>query len=1016
MSGSLDSGGLRPISRKTTPPAQGAAVVERPRVQALLSRLVEQGPLTCVYASAGSGKTTAIRTFADGWHGEVAWLTLDGTEAASGRFLIYLEEAIKRAVPTVSGLVAAAAASNVPHGEIAGMLAEAHDDVPLLIVLDNAERLVGQSDSLHVLGSFIRYLPPTTRLVIACRTELDFLHELRDVHDIGELGEEDLSFTVTEAEAALRALGHSDVDAVEAIVETNGWVTGVLFEAWRSHDHVVGMGGESDPLFGYLSVQITSQMSEVDRDFLTATALLAEVTPFRAQMLGVTDAAERMRSLRQQRLPVSWDADGLLMRCHNRFRDYLVTLFERRPEGEVSERRKAYAALLVSEDRAEVAIEEYFRAGEPRLARPLVESLAVGVIERGDYDLVDSWLARLDATEPIHESDLVTAQLMLALSREDFARGIALVDELGRANRLIEMAREGTRVACLMAWSLLHAGRIDEIHQILDVTAPGPDKEAVRYAVGLADGSWPRDEVAPVGTEASPLGALVARTHCDRGRAGLVAVLSESPWGQSAAMPWRAQALLNLGRLDESYELFQRLMSRASPSPWVLGILAPQVTSAAGEHDRAWTLLHEGRDLLRRTGSEMFVAFGHLVEAQLHLELDNDTNACRQAVARARATPIIDRYALLAERANLLEAHALLRDGDNAAAEQLLAQTVPSALAAGRYFELDAGAVHWAEAAWRVGKVEEADAAAEIAMQVASLRGTNYNILQALSEFTDVLTRQLDAGGDGSAHWRELGRALSLVGAVGDVASSIARADGNQVELLEFGDVRLRHNGVDVTPKLTKSLELMAYLTQHPGPARRSDVLIALFDGRRDESATAYLRQASLRLRQAVPDLVEVDRALGQMRINPALTVVSESQQLTQILAKSASQRGAERLALLKQALAIVARGEYLPGLPSAWVGERRAQLGALLRDAGYEASEIALSIGDLSAADDFAAKAIEADPYREAAWRVRMRVAVELGDHDRALRLYGACAKLLAELGVRPEVATTNLASYARR
>lgn len=1008
---------VRPIGRKTTPPVPPTTVVARPRVDKLLLRLVEQVPLTCVYASAGSGKTTALRSLADRWPGPAAWLTLDMTDNVSGRLLVYLEEALKRAVPTISGLVSAAASGGVPHGEIAGMLAEALGDLPLLIVIDNGERLESSGQSLQVLTSFIRYLPPSAHLVIASRSELNFHHELYEVRDIGEVGEEDLSFTVSEARAALTALGGATVDAVEAVVETNGWVTGVLFEAWRSHDHVVGRGGESDPLFGYLAVHIMSQMNERDRDFLVSTAFLSEVTPYRAQMLGIRDATERLRSLHQRRLPVSWSTDGMGMRCHNRFREYLVALFERRSDTDVAEARRLYGSLLVSEGRVEEAIEEFFRAGDATAALPLVENLAIPVIERGDFDLADAWLTRLAEVRPLREPRLVAAQLMLAVSREDFARGIQVIDELASAGVLTGLAKGDSRAASLMGWCLLHAGRIPEIHDILAVTSVGAERDAVRYAVGLADGSWAIAEPAPRELSGSPLAALVARSHCDRGLPCLVAASPESPWAENAAMPWRAEALLNLGQLDESYELYQRLISRSAPSPWVVGILGPQVAAAVGEHDRAWALLHEGRSSLARTGSAMFLAFSHLIEAQLHLDIARDTAACRLAIGRVRAMPILAVYAGLAEQADFLMAHAHLLDGLDAEAAALLSQSVTSAIAAGRYAHVDTAAVHWAEACWRLGQVDESAAATATALRVATLRGTNFGLLRELADFTDVLSRHLDSAAPDLEQWRELGRALSLVAAVGE-AGPVAHTDpGQRVDVVEFGSLRLRFNGVDVTPKLTKSMELLAFLAQHQGaPVRRAEVLSALFEGRKDESATAYLRQSSLRLRQAVPNLVEIDRGQGLMWLHPAFGVMTESQRLTQVLARSASRRGLERLALLNEALALVGQGDYLPGLSSAWAVERRAHLGTLLRDAEYEAAEIALSAGDLAAADSFAARAIASDPYREAAWRVRMRVAIDRGDADRALRLYRACAKLLAELGVRPEATTTNLVSYARR
>ena len=70
----------------------------------------------------------------------------------------------------------------------------------------------------------------------------------------------DLTFTAGEAADALAEIGKGEADAASAVEATGGWVTGVLFEAWRSAEHVPGMGGEADPLHGYLSAQMLAEL------------------------------------------------------------------------------------------------------------------------------------------------------------------------------------------------------------------------------------------------------------------------------------------------------------------------------------------------------------------------------------------------------------------------------------------------------------------------------------------------------------------------------------------------------------------------------------------------------------------------------------------------------------------------------------------------------------------------------------------------------------------------------------
>ena len=71
----------------------------------------------------------------------MAWLTLDATDAAPGRLVTYLEAALTRRAPHVDGVGTGALARRIPHAEAAGLLSEAVGGTPLLLVVDELERL-----------------------------------------------------------------------------------------------------------------------------------------------------------------------------------------------------------------------------------------------------------------------------------------------------------------------------------------------------------------------------------------------------------------------------------------------------------------------------------------------------------------------------------------------------------------------------------------------------------------------------------------------------------------------------------------------------------------------------------------------------------------------------------------------------------------------------------------------------------------------------------------------------------
>ena len=327
----------------------------------------------------------------------VAWLTLDRTEAAPGGSSPTSRPRSRRRAH-VAG-VATGARRRLPLAEAAGLLAEAIGETPLLLVLDELERLADAPDALAVLGAVVRYAPPTMR--IGARESARAGHRRRDRGDarpVAAVGEADLAFTAGEAARALADLGRPEVDPIAAVQATGGWVAGVLFEAWRSEDHVAGLGGEADPLYGYLSSQIVEQLHPDDRSFLIATSLLEEVTPAAAEALGQAAAGDRMVALRAERLPVTWSADGRSMRCHTRFREYLLECLQRRGEPGVRTLRAAHGALLAADGHARGR-----GGGVPARRRPRRRPRRSGarhrrVIERLDLAVAERWLEALADT------------------------------------------------------------------------------------------------------------------------------------------------------------------------------------------------------------------------------------------------------------------------------------------------------------------------------------------------------------------------------------------------------------------------------------------------------------------------------------------------------------------------------------------------------------------------------------------------------------------------------------------
>jgi ATP/maltotriose-dependent transcriptional regulator MalT/DNA-binding SARP family transcriptional activator len=1014
---------LRVIRRKIMVPPLADSVVARKRVDALLTGLLDQHRLVFIYASAGAGKTTAIVQAARRMQRPLVWLDLDVTDTATGRLLTYLEAALALQVPEARNVASSALAAHLPHAEVAGLLAESIGDVPVLIVLDDAERLADAPEALEILTSFARYLPPFARLLISSRSELPFRSSVGTLPWVAAVGEEDLALTVDEAAAALAAAGREDIDPVDAVVDTGGWMTGVLFEAWEAVDHVIGLGGEADPLHGYLATEILGQLAEEDADFLISTAVLTEVTVPRAEALGLKNASARMHALAGRRLPVSWRGHGVAMRCHPRFREFLLKRLTRQGETEQRELFRAHARLLLGEGHAEEAVEEYLKAGCLEDARTIVGPVLERVIERTDFALAEQWLAALGPARPPGDIELAASELMLTLVRERFAAGVELADRLDRLGQRQQLAASSGRAAGLMAWLYLHAGRVADMDTVLAAAPPGPEVDAARYAMSVVrdestatSGAGGTDEVAGRGWNSlgeftgGPMDALVLRTHFDLGRLPELTAAPSSPWAVKATESWQVSSLLAAGRTEQAFEVYHRLVDTTDQSVWLSGLVGPRLMGEIGDRDEAWRLLREGRRQILATGSVMFEAYSLLIEAEFELRLNEDPAAARAILDKLACHQAGRTYAFLAEQRSMLSGLLHLRAAQPKEAALDLHRAVNGMQQGHRLLYLPPAAVYLSEAEWRCGHEDAADAYAEQARTVAARQRSNHSLLNALAEFPDVLARCLDLQCSADSGWHELGRALRLRGI--QVAPAVAAS----VEVAEFGRIAVTVDGAEVSPGLSKSLELLAFLASHDGEVSRDALLEALFDGRRDGSSSSYLRQAVLKLRKVIPDLLVQDARHGVVRLNPQVRVLTESQRLAGLLGQAAAVPGDDKLTLLLSALRIADHGPYLPSVASIWADERRQRLDELVASARLDAAEAAFAAGRYQQAAQLAEAVARADPYREAAWRLLMRVAGTLGDWDRVIAAYRSCERALAELGTEPSPATAALLRDTRR
>ncbi|WP_354698578.1 HTH-type transcriptional regulator MalT [Paraconexibacter sp. AEG42_29] len=1000
-------GDLSVIQGKIRIPSIADRFVPRPRLDALVSRSVAEERVVVVSASAGAGKTTAVVAGLRELARPIAWLTLDKTDTAPGRLVTYLEAALVRQLPELEGISARALAALVPHAETAGLLADSIGDAPLVLVLDGLERLGDRVEAWDVVEAVIRHAPPALRVVLISRREIPtHLCELPGPGDVAHIGDEGLLFTEDEAAAVLERLGRSEVSPQDAVTSTGGWVTGVLFEAWRSDEHVSGAGGEADPLNGYLSSHILRGLGQEDRDFLVRTSILDEVTVRRAAALGLARPGERLAALRAAHLPVSWELDGG-MRCHPRVREYLLERLDLADEAEVRTLRLAYANMLASEGHAEDAAEELLRIGALAEAVPMAERAIVGVIERLDHAIAERWLAALVDVAPASAPRLTTAELMLALAKDDVRRAVRIADQLQELGEREPLARASPTAAALITWAYLHVGRIADSQSVLAVADQDDPLVRVARSVSRAAAGVEPDAPAPQRT-GGPIDALALIAAYLFGQLQELAEPAESEWADAVGRPWRAAALRALGRTDEALELYERGPRAGLGFDVFVG---PEVLLDAGRIDEAREAARRGWVLADANGSYALQVLNVECQVKIALRVDRDTAAARAALGLGITADAAEQFIWVSDVWNMWHGFACLLDGEDAEALQRLRLAVNGMTNADRILELATAAVYLAEAEWRAGNDAAADEAADVALDAARRQGSRHLLLQAIRDFPAVLSRRMDAEPATDSAWHAIGRALT---------AQRAGTSGQTFEVLhlrDFGPPALMVDAEPRRPRIAKSLELLAYLVAHRGEVIPRPMLIdLLFEGRDDESTRAYLRQAIRQLKLVLPEGSGLTVGDGTIMLEVGAPLSSDASRFGASVSAAALLVGSARLKATTDALVLYDRGEYLEGLTSSWVDAERRTLRALAGTARYEAAQIAYDEGDYAGATDLIERALENDPTREEAWRLRMRIAGAVGDEHGVIAAFRRCEAALSELPTTPARTTLQLLETLRR
>lgn len=639
---------LRPIDQYGVASIPPSPPVSRP---ALVRRINEAmaGSLVLVTAPAGWGKTSLLAEWAHQTDHRVAWVSGEGVQGDTRRFLLALVTALEQVCAGVGGDVYPMLRSARPMatGQVLAMIAEALSTLPrpTAIVLDDFH-FTQEPELIDGIWLMATSGPSQVRWLISARETPPWpIARRRAYGDVTEIGVRDLAFTDEEAIDLLGADCEDEPFARLLQRRAEGWVAGLrLAKLWlRTMDSLpeveANFRGSHRDVADYLAEEVVKRLPPETERFLMQTAVLDRFSgPLATVVTGMDAAASVLEEIEQQGLfIIPLDHERKWYRYHGIFRQFLIARLQRtHPDAERDVWRRAARWFQDADEPIEAAA-AYLRGGQPEAAAALLERFA----------------------EPLLLRDGETSTL------------IRLVEQLPR-----ELLTERPRLVCSYAWALVLVGRLDEAEAMAsDIEASVGEEAAtdtrpfrsevasIRARLAAYRGShedtialaevalectdpsfdWFRaDALLSLGFAYRAIGKT--REACDAfGRASRLGW--ESGFTHAALWGSRYQALTQIsqGRLRDAELMIERDMERASasgldrsPAYAALLVTRGEIRYERDEREDARSDLVRALELARRVGDAKILMNVYVALAILE-DSEGNVAAARDAIRRAVA-------------------------------------------------------------------------------------------------------------------------------------------------------------------------------------------------------------------------------------------------------------------------------------------------------------------------------------------------------------------------------------------
>jgi DNA-binding SARP family transcriptional activator len=1049
----------------------GVTAVPRPRVEALLAR-AWQRRVTLVVAGGGHGKTTALRRLAA--TGPSRWLGIRAVDGTVELLAMRIAEALE--LGPIVGLADPAAGTGaedrmgLAEAEAAVLCgAVARRDEPLLLVLDDLERLAAGDATAHLLRALALQVPPQLHLVLSGQRLPDLgLGAAADAGDVLEIAAPDLMFTTEETAALLadRLGDHDRALADRCQTFTSGWAAALALLADRLGrveasgrlallDRLPLLGS---PLWREFVTELLEREPADARRALVLAAVAPVVDPALADALEVPSGGSTLAQLASRGLLVVGGDDEASLTMSPVLAGAVAELL---PREEVEQLRDRAAAWLESEGRIGEAL-ECLVPGPATPTRALLGRCGHELVARG-YGARVAEVMRAVGTEGAPRLEAILGEAMQSIGEWDGA-----IEAYRRARRTSPDEHFPASVAWRLGALLYFRGDSAAALEVLGSArargdAAGADDALV--AAWLSSAHWSRGETEEAAALAS--GALAA---ADR---------SGDPRALAAAHVAAALVAASSGdreRNDRHYRAALIAAGDAGDSIQFARIRANLSSRALEEGDYA-RAIEEADAALRAGGGHRFfaaLALCNKAEGLMRVgELDDARGTLAESIeiyetlgSLQAAAPYTLLGTLYSERGDLVRARILFERAERLAEQAEDAHTIVFArcgLARAVAADDPAGArVHVARALEQTSSLERAHALCTSAwVELIAHDGVRAERLARDAEtearatgdrpaLADALMlRGLAARPAGINHleaaadlWGELGNPVARERTL--LAIAISQDDGAAAADLRD---RLVGRGVvpalDLAPSPSSAVQIVTlgrFAVLRAGKlvpstdwqSRKARDLLKLLVGRRGRPITRESAAEALwpgeppgplsnRLSVALSTLRKV---LDRDRIRPTDYYIAAD---AQSLALRVDHMEVDVVAFLHAADEAIAggspealreaerlyTGDFLEeDLYEDWAVDCREHTRSVALEVSRRLAEAAARSGDNEHASRHLRRILERDPHDEAAWIALIAALGRLRRYGEARRLHALYARRMAELDVSPVPLATALAS----